>query len=58
MIEITIEKIYESIFFAAIILLAFSLPKLIAGLIWLRWNIFVYKNLKKFFERGTNSYSF
>ena len=51
MIEVTIDKVCESMFLAAMILLAFSLPKLIAGLIWLRWNIFVYRNLKKFFEK-------
>lgn len=50
MLEITISGIYEAIFFAGIILIVFSIPKLVYGLIWLRYNLWLYGNLGKLFE--------
>lgn len=50
MIEITTVELGEALFTSAIILLAFSIPKLIFGLLWLKWSIYTYSNLLEFYE--------
>jgi len=50
MIEITTVELGGALFTSAIILIVFSIPKLIFGLLWLKWSIYIYSNLLKFYE--------